>query len=454
MRWLASMGYRPWWWAGGTAVVMVAAPGPWWLALTAVLPLASYRSWQMASGGQPSDILSTVSSRVKSLRLRSHLHRSWVAEITRLGLPQQARTVPTLDRLRITPWGVTGTVDLHRHGIVLGDLVGLRHRLETAFLATCSIRQLGFGRATVDFRHTDPLASTVTTGDLPVPRRWLHVLTRIAEDGTGVEQDVTLPRLIIGGQGAGKSMDFRAYLWALQQSDIPFRLRVFDPKGGMELGDLRDAAHVYESRATNWADFIGTALAALESRQRSLAARGWSKLTRFTDTEPLDILVVDELLTTVAQRNATIKGGKFAGMKAADAWDQYLSQGRAAGYTAFALSQLSQKELLGHARGLFPHITILRVPVTEKEMVDRLLGSADLFPAHLIPAGDHHAGIGYTRTPEGLVVRSRGLYVDGRLWQQVVDRIAADRTQREAAKEQRRETARKRKEHDTTGVAG
>lgn len=444
VRGLASAAFRPGRWGVGLAVAVLVATQTWWLASIGLAPLA-VKSWVSRScGAGILPILSTVSSRVQSLRLARRLRKGWPGKMHELGLARQRQRrgetvtlVPELERMQLGEFGVVAEVDLHRLGMILEDLSQHRKRLESVFLAQCSMHQRGYATAVVEFRHTDPLSRSVAVECLPVARRHLHVVTRVAENGRPVEQDVILPRLVIGGQGSGKSMELRAYLWALQQASIPFRLRVFDPKGGMELGDLREATHAYESRATGWADLIGIALDALASRQRSLAGRGWSKLVRFTEAEPLDILVVDELLTVVAQQNATVRAGRYAGMKAGDAWDQYLSQGRAAGYTAFALSQLSQKQLLGHARGLFPHLTMLRVPVTEKEMVDRLLGSAELYPAHLIPPGDRHAGIGYARTPEGQVVRSRGALLTTEQWRQVVAQIAEDKARRTAAKRQR-----------------
>ena len=448
VRGLAQVAFRPGWWGAGLAVAGFVA-GPWWLAVAGFTPpvlilgkLILERSSQINFA-----ILSDVSNRVKTLRLVRRL-RGWRQEMSRHGLTRQrlrrgehVTLVPELERMQLGEFGVSAEIDLHRLGLILEDLDQHRKRLESVFLARCTLTQRGYGTAVVELRHTDPLARPVPVESLPAARRNLHVVTRVDERGRAVEHDVILPRLVIGGQGSGKSTQLYAHLWALHQAGIPFRLRVFDAKGGMELPELRELAHAYESRASGWADFVGAAMAALESRQRSLAGRGWKKLVRFTEAEPLDILVVDELLTVVSQRNSTVSTGRHRGMKAGDAWDQYLSQGRAAGYSAFALTQLGQKELLGHARGLFPHLTVLRVPVTEKEIVDRLLGSADLYPAHLIPAGDRSAGIGYDRTPEGQIVRSRGALLTGEQWRRVVARIAEDKTRRAEVRQERRDKA-------------
>lgn len=447
---------HPWMWGAGGAAAGLPAAGAPGAAIGASALIATALTGKLICGLRPRvNILSDVSSRVKTQLLARRLRRGWAPQMHRLGLAQQRTSrslrdrltrrpgrastlVPSLRHLQLDRWGVTAEVDLHPLGLIVEDLATHRKRLQSVFLAQCEIRQRGYATAIVEFRHTDPLSVPIPTGSLPPPRRALHVVTRIAADGSPIEQDVILPRLVIGGQGSGKSTELTTYLWALHQAGIPVRLRVFDPKGGMELGWLRDAAHVYESRPHQWGRFIGEAVAAMQYRQRSLADRGWQKLTRFTDGEPLDILVVDELLAVVQQRRATAKIGRSGPeMPAGDAFDLYLSQARAAGYTAVALSQLGQKELLGHARGLFPHITVLRLPPTEKEIVERLLGPDH--PAHLIPPGQ--PGVGYTRTPEGRIVRSRGAQITSSQQAELVAALVEAKQRREAAKQQRRNTA-------------
>jgi hypothetical protein len=363
-------------------------------------------------------------------------------EMTRLGLTRQVRrrgktetATPRLNRIVLTNFGLTAEVNLTPYGLPVGDLARHQERLESAMVADCKVRKVGHGQARVEFRHTDPLASTVPVETLPPPRRPLHVVTRVDEDGRPVEQDVTLPLLVIGGQGAGKSTEIDAYFHQLQQAGIPHRARFFDPKGGMQLGAFQDAAHEYESRPTGWPKFLGNALAALSTRQRSMAGRDWQKLYKFTERDPLEILVIDELLAVIGQRAETVRLGRTGSMRADDALDLYLSQGRAAGFSVIALSQLGQKEILGRARALFPHLTVLRMPPSEEEIVTRLLGPGH--PAHLIPPGPRYAGVGYTRTPEGRVVRCRGALLTPEQRMRVVARMAAD-TERRAPRTARK----------------
>ena len=453
-RWVAVRGWAsmivwPWRWTGGattTGAALAAWAGTWLPISIGLLPAGAVLG-AMICGLRPRVIiLSDVSSRVKTLRLARRLRRRWHSEMHQLGLARERQRrgeavslVPELEKRRLGEFGVTAEVDLHRLGLILEDLGRHRKRLESVFLARCTMELRGYATAVLEFRHTDPLSRPVPVDTLPAAQRRLHVVTRVDERGRPVEQDVILPRLIIGSAGSGKSTELRTYLHALQREKIPFRLRAFDPKGGMELGDLREAAHVYESRPNRWPDFLGQAVEAMQSRQRSLAARGWSKLTRFTDADPLDILVIDELLAVVGQRAERVRTPRLGDMRADDALNLLLSQGRAAGYTAVGLSQLLQKEILGHARALFPHLTVLRLPPSEKEIVDRLLGPDH--PAHLIPAGPQWAGVGYTRTPEGQTVRSRGALMTGDQWREVVNQIAEDKARRTAARRQRREKA-------------
>jgi hypothetical protein len=366
----------------------------------------------------------------------------------RLGLTQRRERrnetitiAPNLGTITLTDWGVRcDRISLQNLGLPVSELAKYRGHLASRFrVPWCAIEEITSGVAQMEMRHSDPLAQPVRVEGLPAPKRQLHVVTRVTEEGDGLEQEVVLPHLVIGGQGSGKSTDLWTYFHQLQEAEIPFRARVFDPKGGMELGELRHAAYVYESKATAWPDFLGKGLTALEGRQRSLARRGWQKLYRFTEHDPLDVMVIDELLAVLAMRNKDVQIGKTGTLKAGDAFDLYLSQARAAGFTVIALSQLGQKELIGHARGLFPHLTVLRVPQSEKEIVDRLLGSADRYPAHLIPATRWSAGIGYSRTASGRIVRTRGARLSEDQRELVVERMES--AKRGRAKDQDHEMA-------------
>lgn len=452
VRGLAQVAFWPGWWGAGVALVAFAAPGPWWLASVAVtvpcVPLTL--SILTRSDHRSSEILMAASRRVKSLKLRRRLRRGWMPEMVSLKLTQQQKrrdmsvtVAPTLGRVAVTAWGVRcDHVSLQDLGLPVSELAKYGGHLASRFrVPWCEIGEVTSGIARLEMRHSDPLAKPVQVEDLPAPRRHLHVVTRVTEEGEGLEQDVVLPHLVIGGQGSGKSTDLWTFFHQLQEAGIPFRARVFDPKGGMELGELRQAAYDYESTATAWPAFLTRALTALSGRQRRMAARNWQKLYQFTESDPLDVMVIDELLAVLAMRNREVQIGKTGTLKAGDAFDLYLSQARAAGFTVIALSQLGQKELIGHARGLFPHLTVLRVPQSEKEIVDRLLGSADRHPAHLIPATGWSAGIGYSRTEAGRIVRTRGARLSEKQRKRVIERMQATSRTRANGRKSDREMA-------------
>jgi hypothetical protein len=425
VRGLAQVAFRPGWWGAGLAVAGFVA-GPWWLALTGVMPYGLYRWSSRSRVVRILTILLAVSSRVKSLHLARQLRRQWRPLMTRLGLSRQTvhrgehvTVVPALGRPRLDDYGLSVAVNLQRLDQPPRALAKLAENIEASLgVPACSVHKTGPGRARMTLRHTDPLADPVAIDRLPPPTRRLHVVTRLAEDGRGVEQGYLLPDLTVGAVGAGKSMAARVKLYRLYQMGVPVRVRLFDPKG-QEFADLADAAYDYESNAAAWPAFLGRAYGGLQARQRHLATRKVRELLWFDDTNPLDVMVVDELMSVVAAGNGTVRVGGAA-MKASAVFMLYASQGRAAGYTVEALSQLAQKETIGAVRDVFATVTCLRVPPQAREMVNLLLGegAATYYPAHEIPAGRWTAGIGYTRRTDGTVVRTRGAGLDdAQQWQ-------------------------------------
>lgn len=452
VRGLASAAFRPVWWGAGLAALGMAAPGPWWLASIAigVLCLRPALSILTRSDQRSFVILISVSSRVKSLELRRRLRRGWVPVMVRLGLSEQRRhrdqtvtVTPTLTRLALGPYGVEGLSDVSPLGLIVDDLGKRRERLETEFRADCRVTKVGHGLARVRFRHTDPLARPVAVDALPGAKRWLHVTTGLDDDGRAVERGLLLPHLVVGAQGSGKSSEAWTLLYAIQQAGIPCRVRVFDPKGGQEFGELADAAYAYESNPARWSAFLGSAFGALQKRQRELAQLDGGqgrKVTRFTDRQPLDLLLIDELVAVLAMRDEVQIGG--ASMRADEALRLYLSQARAAGHTVLALSQLGHADVIGRARPLFSYATCLRVGAMESAMVDVVLGKGahEKYPAHQISPGARYAGHGYTRL-EHAVVRYRAAHLTDEQRRLVVERMAAATDRVRAARKASRQTA-------------
>jgi hypothetical protein len=322
---------------------------------------------------------------------------------------------------------VATSVNGQRLNLGVSTLGKQTERIESGLqVPDCTLRKIGPGLAKMDLRHSDPLGEVVRLGDLPEPRRYLHVVPARAADGSGVEQPLPPLNLTVGATRAGKSNRSWALIRLILDEGIPLRLRVFDPKR-QEFAALAKAAYQYENEVTRWPEFLGHAYGGLMGRQEWLAGRGIKELRSFTDENPLDLMILDEFLSVLAFRHydVIVDGRK---VKAGPLLSQFASQCLAAGFGVEAGAQLGQKEVLGEVRDLFPTATCLRVPPQASEMVNAVLGpgAAGMFPAHEIPAGRHTAGVGYSRTPSGMVLRTRVAYLDDDERAEVVKQVAEE----------------------------
>lgn len=383
------------------------------------------------SGREQRQSLAILHSTAKFRKRKTRIQRRWVTVMTDAGLVKSpiegglSKRKPKVRRIAPTPLGVSVTVDAGRVSAGAADFRAKADRLRAGFRCRdVKVTDLGGGMVLLDFRFEDPFRRTIRARELPRSTRPLHATTGLDEDGHPLEKDLRLPNLWVGAQGAGKSSEVWTLLYGLQQSGVPHRVRVFDPKGGQEFSDLEDAAYYYERNPTRWAQFLEHAHRAMACRQAALRARRLRE-NQFTDEFPLDVMLIDELLTALAMSKGatkvTVEGSKIP---ASDAFMVYLSTCRAAGFTVVACSQLSQKSSIGDIRDLFPYVTVLRV--TSDEIVNTILGpgAAKAYPAHEIPAGRRTAGIGYMATDAG-VVKYRAAYLHELERKQVVARMRA-----------------------------
>lgn len=404
-----------WWlWVVLAATVAAGLQGLWWRWPQGLEPGILRRSLRDPLNPNPRVKSSRIHPHVKSLRLRSRVRRNWPRAMHRAGLSKSVRggedAIPVRKRIKVTDMGVTVRVNVSPVGATADDLRAKRRSLESSFRAVDSrVRETGPGWADLELRHTDPLKRKITTFDLPRPTRPGFIVVGLDEDNLGLEKELRLPSLIIGAQGSGKSTEVWTTLRGLLTEGIPFRLRVFDPKGGQEFTDLAPVAHSYERNPLKWGVFLGSALGGLVTRQQELARDGIRNLNRYTVTNPLDLMVIDELVTVAAFKASDViyhdQDGKHT-LKAPEALMLYLSQARSAGYSMLALSQLAQKQILGPAiMDLFGYKTCLRVG--SDELVDVVLGpgKSKQYPAHLLPQDEASAGLGYvdTRSRRGVV---------------------------------------------------
>jgi hypothetical protein len=334
-------------------------------------------------------------------------------------LPALKGVVPHRDGVTIYVHGeevAVGTTEVIAHAREITETVGARTLRVTKPAEASSRVRRRTDLLHITLKFQDPFPRRpIRLSELPPPSEPGKVVIGMDEEHQGLEKSLFLPSLIVGAPGSGKSTEVWTTLRALRLAKIPFRLRVFDPKGGLELGDLREAAFRYESLPSRWPAFLTAACEALRIRQEIMAKRGIRK-AEISDEFPLDLMLIDELVTVLAFSRGQDAKVRIWGqeMSAKEAFTVYLSQIRASLGSCIALSQLGEKQILGPARGMFPYISCLRVGPTEKELVDILLGQGahNAYPAHeLDPSDPNMAGRGWVRTKAG-VTAYRAAFMD------------------------------------------
>jgi hypothetical protein len=171
--------------------------------------------------------------------------------------------------------------------------------------------------------------------------------------------------ILIGGEsGSGKSNEVWALLAQLNEWEIPYRLWVIDPAGGVEMADLEDGRYTveYTDRPPQIEPMILKFHAAMEQRLDSLKKRR-IRLHQPSPQEPMEILIIDELLLCRDQ----IKQGPLSPM------GECLTVGRKAAFVVWACTQLGQKDVVGQMRDLFPQRVCFRTQTAES--TDAILGN-------------------------------------------------------------------------------
>lgn len=175
--------------------------------------------------------------------------------------------------------------------------------------------------------------------------------------------------LIAGATGSGKG----SVVWSLIAALAPairtgsVRLCVIDPKGGMEFG--RGVPLFTGFAYDNGEDTLGLLRAAVTVMQeRAGRLRGRTRLHTPTVTEPLIVLVVDELASLTAyigDRKIRAEAEQLLGL--------LLSQGRAVGVSVVAAVQDPSKEVLPIRQLFTVRVALRMIEATQTTMV---LGAA------------------------------------------------------------------------------
>jgi hypothetical protein len=278
------------------------------------------------------------------------------------------------------------------------------------------LRPVDYMKFHLDFKFAHPFPRPIAASELPEATRAGFVVIGLNEDLRPMEIDPRMSHLRIGASGSGKSSELWEFLRALRRARIPFRLRVFDPKGGTELRELEPVAYHYERLPARWKSFMGRAGRALEHRQHAMREAGVRTADLYDPRFPLEVMVIDELYTAITMGGSgemTMFGDTI---KTKAALPTYISQIRSANTMVFALSVAAEKEVV-EARDLFTYVSCLRVPQSAITTIDMLFGAGahKAYPANeLVPAtkqSANDAGIGWMRVEKEGVMMYRGGYL-------------------------------------------
>jgi hypothetical protein len=395
--------------SGSGLVAMAVTPG---LFVVGAVAWFAYRSRRTGL---------TVEASADQLRRQKRVRAQWAKACNAAGLPE----VPVLPPWRVRSAGQTviATVDAAAYGIARKPLQKGLVAMAEVVAGGCREARLhpvgNTGSVELHFLWGDPLARTVLPHDLP-PAAPGTAPYGLSEAGTpvalpilnGTGECVFTPLLIAGQSGSGKSSALWATLLGFLVQGIPVRLRVADPAGGVELAALEDAlTHQTEDRCSQSSalfrvhryadsiDGIEAMVAEMEADMNTrLAAQKARRVRAHTPTpeEPVDLLVIDELLYL----DALLKRGKSSPL------GRVMTAGRKAAFSVIACTQLARVDAIGGVRDLFLQRLVFRT--VSREATEAALGSgsgwAEQAPAHRIAR--EARGVGYAVDTLGVTAAS------------------------------------------------
>lgn len=177
--------------------------------------------------------------------------------------------------------------------------------------------------------------------------------------------NLTTSILIGGATESGKSNLVWYILNKLNEYEIPYRLWVIDPGGGVELADLEDSqlTRQYVDRIKDIPTIVQSFRTSMDARLAKMKAAGQRRHFP-TPVAPVEILIIDELLLCKSQ----LRGGD-----ADSPLGEILATGRKALHIVIACSQLGEKTVIGQIRDLFEQRICMRT--RSDDVTDTVLGS-------------------------------------------------------------------------------
>ncbi|MGH9131653.1 MAG: FtsK/SpoIIIE domain-containing protein [Acidimicrobiales bacterium] len=394
----------------GLCVWMTSIGGEGAGIAAAVVFVLGLATWRLAA---PSSFHRCVSGRIwKRRRAWRVYRRPWPHLCALHGLTamlNESVVVPRLHRVQVGYVSDLVTVRM-LYGQTLADWQGCSDALAHGFGAMgVRVRGAKPGWISIEVYHHDTLATPLA---LPMPAEGAPVdLERVAvgmtEAGEPWNIRVLGRHVLIGGAtGSGKG----SVVWSILGGLAPaiasgvVQVWVIDPKGGMEFGRGQALfARFAHDAGESAANVLAEAAEVLVARAKRL--RGFTRLHVPTPTEPLILVVIDEMATLTAYR-----GDRKTRTELDQLLGLVLSQGRAVGVSVIAAVQDPSKEVIA-LRQLFPTRIALRlVEATQATMVlgdgARDRGAAcDLIP-------DTLPGVGYVCEEGGReLVRVRAYHV-------------------------------------------
>lgn len=332
-----------WHWSGVFAGVI--PPATYWAAVVAL----TLRSSEASS----------VKSVLRGMWRIKKVRGMWQPVMYQLKVTSRADTeaVPPLVNTKPTDAGLTGDIVTGSVAMDSGKLVKMESAFASGFFCDrVTIRPMSPSMASVRFEWGRHLRSTFRLHELPpvVQPEGKPAVVRFAvrEDGHAATLISNLSTLVGGVSGSGKSSTMWSIIAGYAEA-VPLRVRIVDPSG-VEFANAKKhlgngLIHDYVSDpklpgARQLEDFWED-LETDFNRRMARVEKSGARWHKPTEQEPLDLLVIDEILPLVSQLRKD-PTDHIAG--------RILYLGRKAGFVLVAASQIGQKETIGPIRDLFP----------------------------------------------------------------------------------------------------
>lgn len=314
--------------------------------------------------------------------------------------------VPNMWFIHPTKRGIRGFVWSGAKGLPLSRIPASMENINAAFgSADIRIKSLDAGdsKGWVEILWTDALRKTIKVADLGVPTSRELIPFGLNADGGVAGIDPQRSLLIVGESGSGKSSTLWSLMYGMQIINLPYRLYVIDPAGGVELSNLEHSEYTaeYVSRAIDAEPLVSRVRKQMNQVLDEMKREGIRKV-ELGDRYKLNIILIDELLLL----KSLLKEGVDSPL------GDILAVGRKAGFVVWTASQLAQADTLGRIRDLIPQRICMAV--RSAHMTDAVLGvGAESGGAFCTKIPQSLPGVGYMyqEGQEGYT-RFRSAYID------------------------------------------